>query len=115
VLHAGDIWFNNMYPFIDEATGGVIGGMIHASEKALTVADNSTKIIPGHGPLGSKSDLQKYRDMLSAIRDKVAIIKASGASEQETIARKPTADFDAAWVKGFITGDVFTGLVYRTI
>lgn len=115
VLHAGDIWFNNMYPFIDEATGGVIGGMIHASEKALTVADNSTKIIPGHGPLGSKSDLQKYRDMLSAIRDKVAIIKASGASERETIARKPTADFDAAWVKGFITGDVFTGLVYRTI
>jgi hypothetical protein len=104
-----------MYPFIDEATGGVIGGMIHASEKALAVADNNTKIIPGHGQLGSKADLQKYRDMLSAIRDKVAAIKASGASEQEAIARKPTADFDAAWVKGFITGDIFTGLVYRTI
>jgi glyoxylase-like metal-dependent hydrolase (beta-lactamase superfamily II) len=115
VLHAGDIWFNGMYPFIDEATGGVIGGMIHASEKALAVADNNTKIIPGHGQLGSKADLQKYRDMLSAIRDKVAAIKASGASEQEAIARKPTADFDAAWVKGFITGDIFTGLVYRTI
>jgi cyclase len=115
VLHAGDIWFNGMYPFLDEATGGVIGGMIQASAKALAVADDNTKIIPGHGPLGSKADLQKYHDMLSAIHDKVAAIKASGASEQEVIARKPTADFDAAWAKGFITGDIFTGLVYRTI
>jgi cyclase len=115
VLHVGDIWFNGMYPFLDEATGGRIGGMIDASAKALAVADNNTKIIPGHGPLGSKSDLQKYHDMLSSIRDKVAAIKASGASEQEAIARKPTANFDAVWVKGFITGDIFTGLVYRTI
>lgn len=115
VLHVADIWFNGMYPFIDEATSGVIGGMIQASKKALAVADNSTKIIPGHGPLGSKADLQKYYDMLSAIRDKVAAIKASGASEQEAVAKKPTAEFDAAWAKGFITGDIFTGIVYRTV
>jgi len=116
VLHVGDIWFNGMYPFIDEATGGAIGGMIHASEKVLTVADASTKIIPGHGQLGSKADLQKYRDMLSAIRDKVAAFKASGASEQEAIAKKPTMEFDSVWSKGFfVNGDVFTGLVYRTL
>ena len=116
VLHLGDIWFNGMYPFFDEATGGVIAGMIQASGKALAVADNNTKIVPGHGPLGSKADLQKYHDMLSAIRDKVAAIKASGASEQEAIARKPTADFDPVWSKGFfVNGDIFTGLVYRTI
>ena len=116
VLHLGDIWFNGMYPFFDEATGGVIGGMIQASGKALAVADNNTKIVPGHGPLGSRADLQKYHDMLSAIRDKVAAIKASGASEQEAIARKPTAEFDPIWSKGFfVNGDIFTGLVYRTI
>jgi glyoxylase-like metal-dependent hydrolase (beta-lactamase superfamily II) len=116
VLHVGDIWFNGMYPFIDEATGGAIGGMIHASEKALAIADSSTKIIPGHGPLGSKADLQKYRDMLSSIRDKVAALKASGASEQEAVAKKPTAEFDPTWSKGFfVNGDVFTGLVYRTL
>jgi cyclase len=116
VLHVGDIWFNGMYPFIDEATGGAIGGMIHASEKALAVADSSTKIIPGHGPMGSRADLQKYRDMLSSIRDKVAALRASGASEQEAVAKKPTADFDPIWSKGFfVNGDVFTGLVYRTL
>jgi glyoxylase-like metal-dependent hydrolase (beta-lactamase superfamily II) len=116
VLHVGDIWFNGMYPFIDEATGGAIGGMIHASEKALAVADSSTKIIPGHGPMGSRADLQKYRDMLSSIRDKVAALRASGASEQQAVAKKPTADFDPIWSKGFfVNGDVFTGLVYRTL
>jgi glyoxylase-like metal-dependent hydrolase (beta-lactamase superfamily II) len=115
VLHAGDTWFNGMYPFIDEATGGSIGGMIAAAEKSLAVADDNTKIVPGHGPLGSKADLKRSHDMLSAIRDKVAALKAAGASEQETVAKRPTADFDAAWAKGFITGDIFTGIVYRTV
>jgi glyoxylase-like metal-dependent hydrolase (beta-lactamase superfamily II) len=115
VLHVGDIWFNGFYPFIDEATGGRIGGMIDASKKALAVADNDTKIIPGHGPLGAKADLERYHDMLSAVRDKVAALKAAGASEQEAVAKKPTADFDAAWGKGMFNGDVFTGIVYRTV
>ena len=115
VLHLGDIFFNGMYPFIDEGTGGSIGGMIQASEKALAVADNGTKIIPGHGPLGSRADLRAFHDMLSAVRDKVATLKASGASEQEAVAKKPTADFDAAWGKGFLNGDIFAGIVYRTL
>jgi len=115
VLHMGDTWFNGMYPFLDEATGGRIGGMIDAEAKALALAGNDTKIIPGHGPLGSKADLQKSHDMLSAIRDKVAALKAAGASEQEAIAKKPTAEFDAVWAKGFLTADLFTGIVYRTV
>jgi glyoxylase-like metal-dependent hydrolase (beta-lactamase superfamily II) len=115
VLHMGDTWFNGMYPFIDEATAGSIGGMIEAGEKALSIAGNDTKIIPGHGPLGSRADLKKSHDMLSAIREKVAALKTSGASEQEAVAKKPTADFDATWSKGFINGEIFTGIVYRTL
>jgi glyoxylase-like metal-dependent hydrolase (beta-lactamase superfamily II) len=115
VLHVGDIWFNGLYPFIDEGTGGSIGGMIRAAKKALAVADSDTRIIPGHGPLGSKTDFQKYHDMLAAIRDKVAALKAAGASEQETIAKKPTSEFDATLAKGFMNADTFTGIVYRTL
>jgi glyoxylase-like metal-dependent hydrolase (beta-lactamase superfamily II) len=115
ILHVGDVWFNGTYPFIDEGTGGSIGGMIRAAEKALAVADNDTKIIPGHGPLGSKADFQKYHDMLGAIRDKVAALKAAGASEQEAVAKKPTAEFDATLAKGFMNADTFTGIVYRTL
>jgi glyoxylase-like metal-dependent hydrolase (beta-lactamase superfamily II) len=115
VLHLGDILFNGSYPFIDEGTGGSIGGMIRAVEQSLTVAGANTRIIPGHGPLASRGDLQKYHDMLSAIRDKVAALKAAGASEQETVAKKPTAEFDAAWAKGIMNADQFAGLVYRTL
>jgi cyclase len=115
VLHLGDIFFNGMYPFIDESTGGKIDGMIQGAQVGLSIAGEGTKIIPGHGPLGTKADLQKYHDVLSAIRDKVAAMKASGASEQETVAKKPTAEFDAVWGKGFMNPDAFAGLVYRTL
>jgi len=115
VLHLGDIWFNGMYPFIDEGTGGSIGGMIRACDQALAVAGSNTKIIPGHGPLGTKAEFQSYRDMLAAVRDKVAALKSAGASEQEAVAKKPTAEFDAAWGKGFMNPETFTGIVYRTL
>jgi len=115
VLHMGDTWFNGFYPFIDEGTGGNIGGMIRATEVGLRIAGPETKIIPGHGPLGTRAELQKFRDMLAGVRDKVAAIKSTGASEQETIAKKPTAEHDAEWNKGTFPPEMFVGIVYRTI
>jgi glyoxylase-like metal-dependent hydrolase (beta-lactamase superfamily II) len=115
VVHLGDTWFNGTYPFIDEGTGGNIGGMIRANERALAAAGDSTKIVPGHGPLGTKADLQKFHDMLSGVRDKVGALKAAGATEQEAIAKKPTAEFDSIWAKGMMNGDAFAGIVYRTL
>lgn len=114
VLHCGDIFFNKRYPFIDEGTGGSIGGTIDAAQKSLALAGDSTKIIPGHGPLGDKSDLKKYIDMLSAVRDNVAALQRTGASEQEVIAKKPTAQFDSDWLRSG-SPDMFVGIVYRTI
>jgi len=114
VLHLGDIFFNKSYPFIDEGSGGSIGGTINAAQKSLGLAGDKTKIIPGHGPLGDKADLKAYIDMLSTVRDKVATLKKSGASEQEVVAKKPTADLDAAWAKGG-SPDMFIGIVYRTV
>ena len=113
VLHCGDIFFNATYPFIDEGSGGSIGGTIAAAQKSLTLAGDKTKVIPGHGPLGSKADLKKYIDMLSAVRDTITTLKKSGASEQEVLAKKPTAPFDSEWLHGG-TPDMFVGIVYRT-
>lgn len=115
VLHVGDIFFNGFYPFIDEGSGGSIGGTINAAQKSLALAGDSTKIIPGHGPLGNKAQLKSYADMLSTVRDKVAALKKSGASEQEVVAKKPTADLDATWNKGTFGPDMFVGIVYRTV
>lgn len=114
VLHLGDIFFNGMYPFIDEGTGGSIGGTIAAAQKSIVLAGDGTKIIPGHGPLGNKAELKKYIDMLSTVRDSVAALKKTGASEQEVIAKKPTADLDPVWAHGG-SPDMFVGIVYRTV
>lgn len=115
VLHVGDIWFNGTYPFIDESSGGSIGGTIRADEKVLALAGSKTKIIPGHGRLGTKAELQEFHDMLCTVRDRVAALKSAGASEQEVLAKKPTSDLDARWGKAMASADFFTGIVYRTL
>jgi glyoxylase-like metal-dependent hydrolase (beta-lactamase superfamily II) len=115
VLHMGDTWFNGFYPFIDESSGGNIDGMIRAAEKGLALAGPDTKIIPGHGPLGTKGELQATRAMLATVRDRVAKLKSAGFSEKEAIAKKPAADLDPVWGKGFLAADVFVGIVYRSL
>jgi glyoxylase-like metal-dependent hydrolase (beta-lactamase superfamily II) len=115
VLHMGDVFFNGLYPFLDAATGGNIDGQIAGANIGLKLADNNTKIVPGHGPLGDKAALTTYRDMLVAIRDRVQKLKASGKTVEEVTAAKPTAEFDATWGKGMMGGDAFVGLVYNTL
>jgi cyclase len=112
VLHLGDTFFNNMYPYIDGGTGGSIGGMIAAADKTLAMADNDTKIVPGHGPLGNKADLAKFRDMLSTVRDRLQKLNSSGKSVEEAVAAKPLADLDPVWGKALFNGDAFVRIVY---
>ena len=115
VIHMGDTFFNGFYCFIDPSTGGKISGMIAAADKILPLANNDTKIVPGHGPLGNKADLAKFRDMLVTARARVQKMKSAGKSAQEAVAEKPFADLDAAWGKGFLTSDVFVQVVYLTL
>jgi cyclase len=115
VLHLGDLFFKGLYPFIDSTSGGSIGGMIAAADRILRVADNNTKIVPGHGPLGDKTDLANFRDMLSTVRERIQKLKSAGRTVQEAIAAKPFADLDAAWGKGFFNSDVFVQIVYAAL
>ena len=79
------------------------------------MADGTTKIIPGHGPMGTKADLQKYRDVMAGIRDKVKALVAQGKTLDQILAAKPSAQWDAAWGGGFMKPDVFVGVVYRSL
>ncbi len=115
VIHMGDTFFNGMYPFIDVDSGGSVDGMIAAADRVLSIADDKTKIIPGHGPLGSKADLQSYRNVLAGIRDKVKALVAQGKTLDQVVATKPTAQWDATWGKGFMKPDVFASFVYRSL
>lgn len=113
VLHTGDTWWNGHYPFIDYSTGGSINGMIKAAEANLAMVTDKTVVVPGHGPVGSKTEMIEYRDVLAAIHDRVAALKREGRSLNEIVAAKPTAAYDAKWGRGFVNGEVFTKLVYK--
>jgi glyoxylase-like metal-dependent hydrolase (beta-lactamase superfamily II) len=115
VIHMGDTFFNGFYPYIDSSTGGKISGMIAATDKVLALASKDTKIVPGHGPLGSKEDLTKFRAMLVTARDRVQKLKSAGKSAQEAVAEKPFADLDATWGKGMLNSDQFAQVVYLAL
>ena len=114
ILHAGDTYWNGIYPFIDYSTGGNIEGTIKAVEANIAATTDKTIVIPGHGhPVSNRAELKSYRDMLVAIHANVAKLKQQGRSLEETIAAKPTADFDAKWGQFVIGPDFFTKLVYE--
>lgn len=115
VIHTGDVFFNGMYPFIDTGSGGSITGVIAAVEKVLALANDATKIIPGHGPLADKHELEQYLAMLRAVQRAVAHLIVSGASEQQTVLAQPTASFDATWGGGFLGPERFVRMVYDNI
>lgn len=115
VLHAGDTFFNGMYPLIDAGTKGNIAGMIAAADRTLSMSDSQTRIIPGHGPMGDRAMLQQYRDMLATVSDRVSKLKQSGKTVDESVAAKPTHDLDEKWGKGHIGNDLFVKLVYTTL
>jgi cyclase len=115
VIQMGDLFFNGMYPYIDPSTGGKITGTIAAADKILSLADNDTKVVAGHGPLGNKADLTRFRDMLVTTRDRVEKLKSAGKSAEEAVVEKPFADLEDVWGKGIINGDQFVQVVYLTL
>ena len=115
VLHMGDVFFNGIYCYIDKETNGSIGGMIAGATKMLAMVDNDTKIVPGHGPLGDKGDLRKFRDMLVTARARVQKLKSSGKSLEQAVAAKPLTDLDSVWGKGVLSSDAFVHVVYTTL
>src|SRR5580704_10253056 len=115
VISMGDLFFNGMYPYIDPSTGGTIAGTIAAADKILSLADNDTRIVAGHGPLGNKADLMQFRDMLVTSRDRVERLKSAGKSAQEAVAEKPFADLDPIWGNGIINGEQWVEVVYLTL
>ena len=115
VIHTGDVFFNGIYPFIDVSSGGSINGTIEAAERILNLADEKTKIIPGHGPLADKAALKVYRDMLATVRDRVTAAIKDGKTLEQVQMMKPTADLDAVWGKGFLKPEQFVMIVYSSL
>jgi glyoxylase-like metal-dependent hydrolase (beta-lactamase superfamily II) len=115
VIAAADTFWNCYYPFIDCEAGGTIDGMISATRTNLLLADDGTIIVPGHGPVATKRDLQEYCDMLVRIHTAVMSLKRHSMTIEEVVAAKPTARFDARWGQYAVAPDDFVRLVYSTV
>ena len=112
VVHAGDLFFNGMYPFIDADSGGSMEGVIAGVDKMLERIYDDTRVIPGRGPLGKKTDLKAYRDMLVAVYERMTQLIKEGKNIDEIVAAKPTADYDAKWGGGLLKPDRWVRNVY---
>ncbi len=115
VLHMGDTYFNGFYPFIDTSTGGHIDGMIAAAKQGLSIANDDTLIIPGHGPLSNKKELVAYIAMLEGVRANVQKLLDQGASIDIVVESKPTQAYDAQWADGFLAPEVFARIVAESL
>lgn len=113
VVHMGDTFFNRLYPFIDLDSGGSVDGVIAAADAVLAGSNDLTKIVPGHGPLASRADLVRYRDMVVAARDRVRRLIGEGKSLEQILAAKPLAEYDPAWTWAFIPGERFLTILHR--
>ena len=115
VLHAGDIFFNGTYPFIDIDSGGSIEGMIEAQERILSLCGDDSVIIPGHGPIANAADLRKTRQMLMTVRNRVRNAIAGGMKLEELIASDQLADLNGEWGGGFIEPTQMLTIVYTDL
>lgn len=83
VLHTGDTYFQKRYPYIDVKSGGGIDGYINAVKKGLSLINDDTKIIPGHGSLSNKAEYKSFLTMLETLRSNVQAEIEKGKSEDE--------------------------------
>ena len=115
VIHMGDTFFNGGFPYIDLESGGDLDGLIAAQEWALAVIDEETKVIPGHGGLSSKADLERYVAMLKDVRTRIQALIDSGLDEQAAIKADPLKDLSDEWGAGFINAEAMTRAAYRSL
>jgi cyclase len=107
VLHTGDLFMSLGYPFVDAGNGGSSAGLIAAHARAIALCNAQTRIIPGHGAVVGKAELQTYHDMLVEVRRRVADLVKKGRSLEQVKAAATTKEYDERWGKGFVTPDLF--------
>lgn len=114
VIHMGDTYFSGKFPYIDLSSGGNINGYIEASKKAIILADDQTKIIPGHGKISNKKEMQGYVKMLTALKNKIQIEIDNGKTLEEVTKNKEiTKDYTS--FNGWITEEKIRTTIYESL
>jgi len=112
VIHAGDLYFNGSYPFIDYSSNGWLGGMVAAIKTLSAMTTSKTRIIPGHGPLATPEELRSYHAFLETMLDRLTKLKNEGKSVDEVVAAAPAKEFDEKLGGGFMKPEQFVRIAY---
>jgi cyclase len=115
VVHTGDLFVSRGYPFVDLKSGGNFEGFINAADAILAVSNAKTKIIPGHGPIVGRREVEAWRGMLDTVRQRVKALIANGKTLEQAVAAKPTADLDAKVGGDFIKPDQIVEAAYKSL
>lgn len=114
VIHMGDTFFKDRFPYIDLNSGGSVNGLLKAISHVLLLIDNETKIVPGHGSMASKEDLEMYLKTVMTLRDRVNKSISSGLELDEIKAANITKEFES-WGTGFISADRIIETIYKDL
>lgn len=115
VLMTGDFYRSAGYPYIDRDNGGSLAGMLAGLAQVVAMTGPATKIAPGHGAIVNRAAVQAHRDMVLAIRDRIAALIAQGKTADEVVAARPTAAYDATVPMGSTTSERFIRQVYADL
>ena len=113
VIHTGDLVFAGMYPFIDIDSGGSVAGVIAAVDQMLALANEGTRVIPGHGKVTDRAGLEAYRQLLVVTSARMRELVKAGRTQDEVLAAKPFADYDTTQAWAFITAERYIQILYR--
>ena len=115
IIHMGDLFMLQVsFPYVDRDSGGDVRGFVVAADKVLAIANDQTKIIPGHGAIATKADLQNHRNMIATVIVKVEAGIKAGQTLDQIKASNPTDGFGVN-PKGFISADRFVETVYNNL
>jgi glyoxylase-like metal-dependent hydrolase (beta-lactamase superfamily II) len=116
VIHTGDNFVVGCFPFIDVDSGGDIDGIIRAGYRILSIADEDTAIMPGHGSVSDAAALTDWLEAIKGTRANMQSLIDQGMSEEQAVAARPTAEYDADYTEGcFMSAEVYSRLLYQSL
>jgi glyoxylase-like metal-dependent hydrolase (beta-lactamase superfamily II) len=115
ILAVGDYFRSLGYPRVDRSNGGTLAGLLAGLGETIGRSGPNTKIVPGHGAITDRNGVIAQRDIVLAVRDKIAPLVAQGRTVEEVIAAKPTAAYDAKVPQGVETSEQFVRWLYAEL
>ncbi len=115
VIHTGDAYIKGKYPFVDVKNGGSVEGYINGLQKIMALSDEDTQIIPGHGTLATRADVEETLKMMKYLKDRVAYYYLTGKTLEEILPLEDVGKIydDKGFGGGFISTESFITVLYN--